>query len=70
MVFNVCGIVRYKGKKIAYGGVDNRFETDSERVICILKQKGFQEIAVVVPEVEPIPRKLGRPYKHQSKEST
>jgi len=69
MVFNVCGLVKRNGKVIA-NGIDGRFETKDERVISILQNMGFSEVApVVVPEVESIPRKLGRPPKHQSKES-
>jgi hypothetical protein len=43
MIFRVFGLVKWKGKKIA-NGVDGKFETKDERVINILRMKGFKEI--------------------------
>ncbi len=43
MIFKLFGLVKWRGKKIA-NGIDGRFETNDERVINILKQKGFEEI--------------------------
>lgn len=43
MVFDLCGIVKWKGKKIA-NGINGRFETNDERVIERLKMLGFSEI--------------------------
>lgn len=44
MVFKVCGLVKWKGRKIA-NGVDGRFETNDPRIIERLKILGFKEIA-------------------------
>ena len=63
MIFDIYGLVKHKGRKIA-NGIDGRFETDNETTIALLTQKGFTAI-----QDAPAPRKLGRPYKNQSKES-
>lgn len=61
MIFELYGIVRHKGRKIA-NGIDGRFETTDERVIARLKMLGFKEIKDEPKEPEPKPtRKLGRP---------
>jgi hypothetical protein len=43
MKFNVFGIVKHKGRKIA-NGVDGVYETNDANIIELLKQKGFTEI--------------------------
>lgn len=79
MIFALYGLVRHKGKKIA-NGINGRFETDSPRIIALLKQKGFKEIvkqpkegayilAVQDGNIEKTPlvekRRRGRPKKEQ-----
>ena len=49
MVFKIFGLVRWKGKKIA-NGIDGRFETKDEKVINILRNKGFEEIKEEIPQ--------------------
>jgi hypothetical protein len=71
MVFKIFGLVRYHGKKIA-NGIDGRFETKDERIINILKMKGFEEIetteSVKKPvEVQSIPKEGKRVTKADKK---
>ena len=49
MVFAVCGMVRWKGQKLA-NGIDGKFETENPKIITRLQTLGFQEY--VEKEVE------------------
>jgi len=42
MVFAVCGLVKWKGEKLA-NGIDGKFETTNEKVITRLQTLGFKE---------------------------
>jgi hypothetical protein len=69
MIFSMNGEVRKGGKTIARG-IDGKFETKDEAVILHLKGLGFTELQTPKDEPKDEPRKLGRPRKTNTKEST